>query len=131
MHCSLKKFLMDTLGYSERTLLRRMQAGLIGGAYPTKGKQWRIKKPAGTTEEDLRRLYRAGWDKVLGRWLFPSSCEGFPPALVRWLERIVENEARVREGHPFRRIHHRRIAARKARDEAHAEGYYTLDDYGV
>jgi hypothetical protein len=131
MNYSLKKFLMDTLGCSERTLLRRMQAGLIGGAYPTKGKQWRIKKPARATEVDLRRLYKAGWDKRLGKWVFPSSCEGFPPALVKWLERIVENEAQLREKHPFRRIHRRRMAARKARDEAHAEGYYTLDDYGV
>ena len=132
MTSALKKFLMDTLGYSERTLLRRMKAGMIGGAYPTKGKQWRIKKPAGVTEGDLRRLLQAGWDKRSGKWFFPSAdrCAAMTisPALIAWLQRVQDNEMRVRDNHPFRRLHRRRLAAAAAQRQADEAGYYTLDD---
>ena len=132
MTSALKKFLMATLGYSERTLLRRMKAGMIGGAYPTKGRQWRIKKPTGVTEGDLHRLFQAGWDNRRGKWFFPSAdrCAAMTisPALIAWLGRIQDSEMRVRDNHPFRRLHRRRLAAEAAQWRADKAGNYALDD---
>jgi hypothetical protein len=117
-----KAFLMLIFRYSDRTLRRRMEDGLIPGAYRTKGKQWRIKKPAGVTGENLRQFFDAGC------WKSPDTKKVFPPALIRWCDRVQANEEAFRHNHPFRRIYRRRLAAEAAQRQADEAGFYSLDD---
>lgn len=118
----LENFLMCILRCSQRTLRRRMAAGLIAGAYRTKGGHWRIKKPSGVTKENLSQFLRSG------AWRFPVENKSFPPALIAWCNRIQENESLFRDNHPFRRMQRQRIRAEAAQRQADEAGYYTLDD---
>lgn len=117
-----KAFLMLIFRYSDRTLRRRMEDGLIPGAYRTKGRQWRIKKPAGVTGENLSQFFRSG------AWRFPVENKSFPPALIKWCARVQENESAFRDNHPFRRMQRQRMLAEAAQRQADEAGYYTLDD---
>jgi hypothetical protein len=117
-----ESFLMLIFRYSDRTLRRRMKDGLIPGAYRTKGGHWRIKKPAGVTEENLRQFFDAGC------WKSPHTKKVFPPALIRWCDRVQANEETFKDNHPFVRIHLRRLAAEDAQRQADEAGFYTLDD---
>ena len=85
---------LKRLGYSWRTIRRHLASGAIAGAYRTSGGHWRIRRPRGAKDADIKR------------WLVDRIGEtnyNHSPSLMRWIDGTWEAIERYEIDHPVGR----------------------------
>jgi hypothetical protein len=110
---------LKRLGYSWRTIRRHMARGGIPGAYRTKGGHWRIRRPRGAKDEDVKR------------WLVErigGTNYNHSPSLMRWIDGTWAAIERYEIDHPVgRNALARRPAAELRPSDEFGEGPRTID----